>query len=42
VARATNEVIEGRAKRGRKRKSATQEADEPEPEVALIIDKLVL
>ena len=38
VARAANEVINGRGKRGRKRKSAAQEADEPEPEVALIID----
>lgn len=38
MARAANKVIEGRAKRGRKRKSAAPEADEPEPEVALIID----
>ncbi|KAL3421825.1 hypothetical protein PVAG01_05981 [Phlyctema vagabunda] len=34
VARPTKEVIKGRGKRGRKRKIATQEAEEPEPEVA--------
>jgi hypothetical protein len=38
VARAANKVIEGRVKRGRKRKCAAPEADEPEAEVALIID----
>jgi hypothetical protein len=32
VARAAKEVINGRGKRGRKRKSAALEADEPEPE----------
>ncbi|KAH6667791.1 hypothetical protein B0J14DRAFT_567159 [Halenospora varia] len=32
VARAAKEVINGRGKRGRKRKSAVLEADEPEPE----------
>jgi hypothetical protein len=36
--RAAKEAINGRRKRVRKRKSAAQEADEPEPEVALIID----
>ena len=34
--RAAKEVIKG--KRGRKRKSAALEADEPEPEVARMID----
>jgi hypothetical protein len=29
---AANEVIKGKGKRGRKRKSAIQVADEPEPE----------
>jgi hypothetical protein len=38
VARAANEVIKGRGKRGRKRKIAAQEAEEPEPEVAWMID----
>jgi hypothetical protein len=44
VARAATEVIKGRGKRGRKRKSAVQEADdpdpelEPEPEVAQIVE----
>jgi hypothetical protein len=42
VARAAKEAINGRGKRGRKRKSTSQEADEPEPEVARIIDTLVL
>lgn len=53
VARATKEIIKGKGKRGRKRKSATLEADEleavepeaepePELEVALIIDALAL
>jgi hypothetical protein len=32
VARAAKEVIKGRGKCGRKRKSAAPEADEPEPE----------
>lgn len=32
VARAAKEVMNGRGKRGRKRKIAVQEADEPEPE----------
>lgn len=36
--RAAKEVIKGKWERGRKRKSAALEADEPEPEVALIID----
>ncbi|PVH68496.1 hypothetical protein DL98DRAFT_542365 [Cadophora sp. DSE1049] len=38
--RAAKEVIKGKGKRGRKRKSAAQEADEPvpEPEVARIIE----
>jgi hypothetical protein len=34
----TKKVVKGRGKRGRKRKIATQEAEEPEPEVARIID----
>jgi hypothetical protein len=34
AARAAKEVIKGKGKRGRKRKSAALEADEPEPEVA--------
>ena len=38
AARAAKEVIKGKGKRGRKRKSAAQEADEPEPEVARMID----
>jgi hypothetical protein len=46
VACTTKEVINGRGKRGQKRKSATLEADKPElelePEVARIIDALVL
>ncbi|KAL9063088.1 MAG: hypothetical protein Q9161_009632 [Pseudevernia consocians] len=39
AARAAKEVINGKGKRGRKRKSAAQEADEPdsEPEVARVI-----
>jgi hypothetical protein len=37
AARAAKDVIKGWGKRGRKRKSATQEADEPEPEVARMI-----
>lgn len=37
-ARAANEVIKGREKRGQKGKSAAQETDEPEPEVAQVID----
>jgi hypothetical protein len=40
VARAAEEVINGRGKRGRKR--TTQKADEPELEVARMIDALVL
>jgi hypothetical protein len=40
AARAAEEVINGRGKCGRKR--AAQEADEPEPEVAQMIDTLVL
>jgi hypothetical protein len=35
------EFIKGKGKRGRKRKSAMLEADEPELEVARIIDALV-
>ena len=35
MARAAKEAINGRGKRGRKRKSSALEADEPEPEVAL-------
>ena len=35
--RAAKEVIKGKGKRGRKRKSATLEADEPEPEVARLM-----
>lgn len=35
---STKEVIKGRGKRGRKRKIAAQEAEEPEPEVARMID----
>ena len=35
--RAAKEVIKGKGKRGRKRKSAAQEADEPEPEVARLM-----
>jgi hypothetical protein len=42
AARAAKEVIKGRGKRGQKRKSAAQEADEQEPEVALVIDAPVL
>ena len=42
VARPMNKVIEGRAKHSRKRKTATQEADKPEPEMTRIIDTLVL
>ena len=38
MARAVEEVVEGRGKRGRKRKTAVQEAEEPEPEVARVID----
>ncbi|KIM99193.1 hypothetical protein OIDMADRAFT_127122, partial [Oidiodendron maius Zn] len=38
AARAAKDAIKGKGKRGRKRKSAAQEADEPEPEVAPIID----
>jgi len=47
VARAAKEAINGKGKRGWKRKSAALEADdpklkpEPEPEVAQIIDALV-
>jgi hypothetical protein len=37
VACAAKEVVKG-GKRGRKRKTAAQEAEEPEPEVARIID----
>ena len=42
MARAAKEAINGRGKRGRKRKSAAQEAEEPEPEVAQMIDAPVL
>jgi hypothetical protein len=38
AARAAKEVIKGKGKRGRKRKSAALEADEPEPEVARMTD----
>jgi hypothetical protein len=38
AARAAKEVIKGKGKRGRKRKSAAQEADEPEPKVARMTD----
>ena len=37
AARAAKEVIKGKGKRGRKRKSAAQEADELEPEVARLM-----
>ena len=36
MARAAKEAINGRGKRGRKRKGAAQ--DEPEPEMARIVD----
>jgi hypothetical protein len=47
AARATKEAIKGRGKRGQKRKSTIQEADEPEVaepelEVARITNTLVL
>lgn len=42
AARAAKEVIKGRGKRGRKRKIATPEAEEPEPEVARTIGAPVL
>jgi hypothetical protein len=42
VACAAKEAINGRGKRGWKRKSAAQEAEEPEPEVAQMINALVL
>ena len=42
AARAAKEVIKGKGKRGRKRKSAAVEADEPELEVARMIDAPVL
>jgi hypothetical protein len=38
VARAAKEGIKGSGKRGRKRKTAAREAEEPGPEVALTID----
>jgi hypothetical protein len=38
VTRAAKEVIKRRGQRGRNCKIAAQEVDEPEPEVALIID----
>ncbi len=38
MARVAEEVINGRGKRGRKRKSAAVEADEPEPELAWMIE----
>jgi hypothetical protein len=38
IAHAAKEVIKGKGKRGQKRKSAAQEAEEPEPEVAQMID----
>jgi hypothetical protein len=41
AARTMKEFIKGKGKRGRKRKSAMLEADEPELEVARIIDALV-
>jgi hypothetical protein len=43
VACAIEEVVEGRGKRGQKRKTAIQEAAElePEPEVARTIEALV-
>jgi hypothetical protein len=34
------EIINGRGNHSRKRKSAAQEADEPEPEVARMIEAL--
>jgi hypothetical protein len=37
VSLTAEEVINGRGKRGRKRKIAAREADEPEPEVARMI-----
>jgi hypothetical protein len=38
VARAAKEAIKDRGKRGRRRKIAAQEAEEPEPEVARMTD----
>jgi hypothetical protein len=38
VAHGAEEVINGRGKRGQKRMSAAPEIDEPEPEVARMID----
>jgi hypothetical protein len=44
MARAAKEAINGRGKHGQKRKSAAQELEEqePEPEVARMIDAPVL
>jgi hypothetical protein len=41
VARAAKEVIKGRGKRGRKRKSAALEADEPELEPELEVARMI-
>jgi hypothetical protein len=45
AARAAKEVIKGKGKRGRKRKSTALEADEPdieaEPEVARAVNKVI-
>jgi len=38
VARVAEKVINGRGKRGRKRKITAQEAEEPEPDVARTVD----
>jgi len=41
VAHAATEVIKDKGKRGQKRKSTAQQPDEPEPEMALMVDALV-
>ncbi|PMD31935.1 hypothetical protein L207DRAFT_548794 [Hyaloscypha variabilis F] len=41
AARAAKEVIKGKGKRGLKRKGATVEADEPEPEVARAAEEVI-
>lgn len=38
LACATKEVIKGKGKRGRKRKTAAHEIEEPESEAAILID----
>jgi hypothetical protein len=42
MARVVEEIINSKGKHGRKYKSTTQEIDKPEPEIARIIDTLVL